>query len=158
MVKSGPSKSIRVQKSTSSKSTPETKKFQDSMTTPETSSFEDNQECENLVWSLNNEDIVKVEDNDCIVIVASEEEILYDDNDTVYDNDEARTFIIRNMGVVEERVIKSATTQKTELVLNVDIVSPIGTERVLVIWGPPAVLVAEYLKYATMKITYPNAT
>ena len=164
MVKSGSSKSGKVEKSASSKSTPEAKKSTSSKLTPEinvstpeldVSPLNDSQHSEKIVWSLDEEDSVKEDDNDDgVELLHSDEEILYNNDDSAYDNDVARTFIIRDMGSVEERVVKTAHTSKTELVLNVSIVDPIGDERVLIIWGSPAPLVAEYLKYVTIMTTF----
>lgn len=143
MVKSGSSKSSKVVKSTSSKSTPDVDKSTNAKTTSD-------DEQSTIILCLDDENSVVHSDDDEEVI-----EIVNSARDAVYDDDVARTFIVRALGEVEEKTIqtKSGGT-KEEVVLNVDITDASGNDKVIIVWGPPAVHVREFFEYVEYITTF----
>ena len=134
MGKSPSLKPVKVEKSTSSKEAADRE------------ALDRSQQPENLVWALDDEESVKVEDDDIDVTISTDER-LYEDSvdDRVYDNKLKRTFIVKTISAVD--IKKILGTDRSEAVLNVYIVDPMGVLRTIVVWGDQAYLVEKWFRY-----------
>lgn len=134
MGKSPSLKPVKVEKSTSSKEA-------DNRETPDRS-----QQPQNLVWALDDEESVKAEDDDIEITISTDERVYEDSvDDRVYDDKLKRTFILKTISAVD--IKKILGTDRSEAVLNVYIVDPLGVLRTIVVWGEQAYLVEKWFRY-----------